>query len=897
MDLDAPARESRLGELRQDDAALAAELEAMLGAASRAEAALFLSGKVCDDDEPQPPSLAGRQVGAYVIEAPLGQGGAGSVWRARRADGRFEGAVAIKLLHLSLVGHRGAQRFEREGAILARLIHPHIARLLDAGVTADGQPYLVLELVEGQRIDHHCDAMRLNVRQRLALFGKVLEAVAHAHNHLVIHRDIKPNNILVTGDGSVKLLDFGIAKLLQAEADETTVTAEGQRALTPEYAAPEQLQGAPVTTATDVYALGVLLYQLLAGRHPTAPGPASAAEVMRATLDTDPPRLATAVTLPHADGSATAPQVATHRDTSPARLRRQLEGDLENIVARTLRKDPAQRYQTVAALAEDLRRHLAHEPVSARPDSLAYRSAKFVRRYRSMVAAGLVVVMAVTAGLAGTVTQALQAQRERDNALRQLTYAESSSEFIGFLLQQGSDTPFTTPELLARGEHLVQQGQFAGDPVQRAYLLLMLAQQYGQARQPNKAEALLLRARDDVRNVDDLSLQVRIECQLALQMTDAGLFDRALPMFDAAIVRLRSTPGSDDERATLAACLYGRAQLVYAREDMASALVDAQAALQLLGTPRPGQLPLAIETRTLLAKAKSKLGQSAAAVAEHERTLTEIDTMGRGRTGWAGDHHNDLGVLLSRAGQTLRATQSYERGLEVTRGLQSSLALRTNYAKLLTELGRPHEAMPLIEAVLASARASGDERAVYVTSMLGAPTWCAVNDRVRCAAMLADARAGLTRMLPAGHSTFGTLEMTQAQLALTLGDLPAAHNGLRHAVKLFETTSTKSPIGIRALTLLARTEQQLGQLDAAEAHAALAVAQAREALTGFAHSEWLGSALVAQGLVQQARGDISAAQASWRAALEELQATVGDSAPAVTEVRGLLAARASNSSP
>jgi tetratricopeptide (TPR) repeat protein len=550
----------------------------------------------------------------------------------------------------------------------------------------------------------------------------------------------------------------------------------------------------------------------------------------------------------------------------------------------------------VAALAEDLRRHLAHEPVSARPDSLAYRSAKFVRRYRSMVAAGLVVVMAVTVGLVGTATQALRAQRERDNALRQLTYAESSSEFIGFLLQQGSDEPFTMPQLLARGERLVQ-GQFAGDPVQRAYLLLMLAQQYGQARQPNKAEALLLRARDDVRNVDDLSLQVRIECQLALQMTDAGSFDRALPMFDAAIVRLRGTAGSDDERATLAACLYGRAQLVYAREDMASALVDAQAALDLLGTPRPGQLPLAIEARTLLARAKSKLGQSAAAVVEHERTLAEIDTMGRGRTGWAGDHHNDLGVLLSRAGQTLRATQSYERGLEVTRGLRSSLALQTNYAKLLTELGRPHEAMPLIEAALASARASGDERSVYVTSMLGAPTWCAVNDRVRCAAMLADARAGLTRMLPAGHSTLGTLEMTQAQLALTLGDLAAAHNGLQLAVRLFQTASAKSPIGIRALTLLARTEQQLGDLDAAEAHAALAVAQAREALAGFAHSEWLGSALVAQGLVQQARGEAAAAQASWRAALEQLQATVGDAAPAVTEVHGLLAARASNSSP
>ena len=327
LDLDAGRRETRLAELRAQNATLAGDLALLLHSADQVATSDFLLGDALGPTAPSA-ALVGEQIGAYVIEALLGHGGTGSVWRARRADGRFDGAVAIKLLHLSLIGRSGALRFEREGAILARLTHPNIAHLLDAGVTPAGQPFLVLELVEGQRIDQHCDARRLTVEQRLALFDDVLSAVAQAHSHLVIHRDIKPNNILVTTEGQVKLLDFGIAKLLQDGAEGATVTAEGLRALTPEYAAPEQVHGAPVTTATDVYALGVLLYQLLAGRHPTAFKASSEAEVIRATLDTDPVRMTSAVSAPEV-----AMRVAADRNTTLSRLSRQLHGDLENIVA------------------------------------------------------------------------------------------------------------------------------------------------------------------------------------------------------------------------------------------------------------------------------------------------------------------------------------------------------------------------------------------------------------------------------------------------------------------------------------------------------------------------------------------------------------------------------------
>jgi serine/threonine-protein kinase len=310
----------------------------------------------------------------------------GTVWLARRSDGRYEGRVAVKLLNLALLDPVGSERFRREGTLLARLSHPNIARLLDAGVTGGGQPFLVLEYVEGTRIDRYCDDRRLTPEARLRLFLDVLAAVSHAHANLVVHRDLKPSNILVAQDGTVKLLDFGIAKLLeegQGGAEASTLTDVGGRVLTPEYAAPEQIRGEPVTIATDVYALGVLLYLLLAGRHPTAHDGQSVATYLQGALDTEPPRLSASVTGPEA------------RATSLERLRRLYAGDLDNIVAKALRKRPEERYHTVGALADDLRHHLNDEPVSARPESWGYRTARFIRRHRAGVAAAAVTTLIV----------------------------------------------------------------------------------------------------------------------------------------------------------------------------------------------------------------------------------------------------------------------------------------------------------------------------------------------------------------------------------------------------------------------------------------------------------------------------------------------------------------------
>jgi serine/threonine-protein kinase len=403
LDLQEPQRAQRLAALRDEDAALAGELQALLDELPALERDNFLERPALL----APPSLEGQAVGPYTLERELGQGGMGSVWLARRTDGRYEGQVAIKFLGAALMARGGAQRFAREGSILARLSHPHIARLLDAGVARDGaQPYLVLEYIDGLPIDQHCEQHGLELKQRLQLFLDVLGAVAHAHNHLILHRDLKPSNILVTRQGEVKLLDFGIAKLLH-EADAagtaTELTRQAGRAFTPQYAAPEQLQDGDVSTATDVYALGVLLYVLLGGRHPTAQSTATTPlDQMRAVIELQPRRLSDTVARSGRPGAA--------------RLARELRGDLDNIVAKALKKQPQQRYANAAAFAEDLRRHLDHQPVLARPDRAAYRIGKFVRRHWVGVGAGTLAMSALALGVGLATWQAREAQRQRVQA-------------------------------------------------------------------------------------------------------------------------------------------------------------------------------------------------------------------------------------------------------------------------------------------------------------------------------------------------------------------------------------------------------------------------------------------------------------------------------------------------
>jgi len=493
LTLGAEERAAWLASLQQKDPSLASDLEALLQEHQSLARKNFLEHP--PETAPIQLALEGQAIGAYTLLSPIGQGGMGAVWLARRSDGRYERQVAVKFPSLALLGGGGGERFKREGRFLGRLAHPHIADLIDAGVSADGRPYLVLEHVDGDQIDRYCDRNELDLEARLRLFLDVLAAVAHAHANLIVHRDIKPSNVLVTTHGQVKLLDFGIAKLLESESSEgagTQLTREGGGAMTPEYAAPEQITGGQVTTATDEYSLGVLLYLLLTGEHPAGAGPHSAAELVKAIVETEPPRPSDAVG-PSRLSREAASTNAAKRSTTSEKLHRALRGDLDTIVAKALKKLPRERYASVTALADDVRRYLKHEPIDARPDTLAYRTAKFVRRNRTAVAlASLAVLGPIAFGLA-MAFQARTIARERDRA-------ERVSEFLVNLFQVSDPgnslgNTVTAREVLDRGADRLEK-DLAAEPEVQASLLLTMGRVYLRVGLFQKAEGLIERSGD-----------------------------------------------------------------------------------------------------------------------------------------------------------------------------------------------------------------------------------------------------------------------------------------------------------------------------------------------------------------------------------------------------------------
>jgi serine/threonine protein kinase len=501
LEIGAAGQDAWLAGISARDPRLADDLRSILAGHKAVHDSGFLEGVVLDPRLTLVPSLAGQVVGSYRLISPIGQGGSGNVWLAERCDGRFQGRAAVKLLNISLIERGGEARFRREGTILAGLRHSRIAHLIDAGVSQAGQPYLVLEHVDGQPIDQFCDSGTMPIEGRLRLFLDVLDAVAHAHANLVVHRDLKPANVLVGKDGGVKLLDFGIAKLMErddvrssAAAESSAFARDAATALTPQYAAPEQLSGGEITTATDIYALGVLLYLLLAGRHPADDALSSPAALIRAIVETEAPPLAAALAArPAEDQAAWARQCAA----TPAKLRRQLQGDLEAIAARALRKDPAERYASVGAFADDVRRYLAREPVSARPQHLSYRMAKFVGRHPAGVAATAGMVLLI-AGLTGVYTARLAAQRDR--AQREAAKAVKVSELVMGLLTSAdpytirNDTGQPTVRAILDSGAARVQSELAGEPELQVEMLTTMGRTYRRLAAFDKSQQLLEQA-------------------------------------------------------------------------------------------------------------------------------------------------------------------------------------------------------------------------------------------------------------------------------------------------------------------------------------------------------------------------------------------------------------------
>jgi len=492
--------------------------------------------------------LRGRRIGPYELVDELGRGGMSRVFLARRVDGQFEQEVAVKLLATDVPTPEMRERFVAERQILARLDHPNIAHLLDGGVSEADQPYFVLEVVEGKPIDEYCETHGLSLRKRLRLVLEVCDAVQYAHQSLVVHRDLKPSNILVTGDGQVKLLDFGIAKLLDPD---TILPGKGPRTrtgllpMTPNYASPEQVRGESLTTVSDVYQLGVVLYELLAGRRPYRVEGRTPSDVERIICKEQPTRPSTA---------ASHPADAGREEGAGVRRRTALRGDLDAIVMKALRKEPNRRYDAVEQLAEDLRRALDGRPVSAHPDSWTYRSRKFIDRHQWGVAVTAVLLILLS-GYGATVTWYSQrTQAALDRAQAEAQKAQETTEFLVSLFERadpyGPEAPsyndtLTTNTLLNRGVERARS-ELSGQPEIQATMLRTLGRLYRQRGNYEKAEPLLeeaLSVQRDHPSSAALDLARSLH-QLARLLRHEGQVERAEALYREALATQREEIGN-----------------------------------------------------------------------------------------------------------------------------------------------------------------------------------------------------------------------------------------------------------------------------------------------------------------------------------------------------------------
>lgn len=634
-------------ECEGDDALLETVLELLRGA-SEAEAVIgdsvdsFAASLLADwredvheeDRDALPP---GSRIGAYRILEEIGRGGMGAVYRAERADGEFDMGVAVKVVKRGMDTDEVLRRFRRERQILASLVHPNIARLLDGGVTEDGRPFLVMENVDGEPITDYCDRHRLGIRERVALFREACHAVDYAHRRLIVHRDIKPANILVTATGTVKLLDFGIAKLLDdSDAGAAAPTRTGLSLLTPEYAAPEQVLGAPVTTATDVYGLGLVLYQLLSGRRAYEFRGRSAVELERAVVDTMPAPPSAAVTRSLSD----AEDIARARATTPLSLGRQLRGDLDTIVLTATKKDPNRRYPSAAHLADDLGRYLDRLPVRARPAGFAYRATRFVRRHRAGVAAAALVALSLVTGLGAALWQARHTRQERDVALQVSAFLED--------LFRAPDPYGKSPERLdtMRVRAIVDLGavrvrdELSAQPAIQARMLTVLGSVYRNLALFHEADTLLSQAlaiRSGQHGPDHLDV-AETQALLALVHRDLGKYERADSLLRAAIATRRIRLGPRHPEVAKALADLGETLRLASRFGEADSVLAEAVDILRARTDRPDQQMIGI----LTSRANTLQGQGRFAEAEPLRR--EAVDIARNTLG---DIHPQTGVALA----------------------------------------------------------------------------------------------------------------------------------------------------------------------------------------------------------------------------------------------------------
>jgi tetratricopeptide (TPR) repeat protein len=846
--LDAPARAARLDELRRGHPAVADDLADLLAQHTVIEQNGFLDGTLL---RPVPePTLEGQVIGSYTLDRILGEGGMGAVWLAHRSDGLYESRVAIKLLNPALLGPGGLERFRREGRALGRLTHPHIARLIDAGVTGTGQPYLVLEYVEGETIHVWCDARALDTQARVRLFLSVLAAVTHAHAKLILHRDLKPSNILVTPEGQVKLVDFGIAKLLDDGAGSAApagLTQVAGHAFTPDFAAPEQVQGGEVTVATDVYALGVLLYVLLTGRHPTAGGDTSPLDRLRAIVDIDPAR-----------SSA-------------------LRGDLGNIVLKALKKAPAERYQTAEAFAEDLRRFLNHEPVGARPDSFAYRTSKFVARNRLAVGAAAIVLVTIVAASVVAVREAIEATRQRDRALSLAMRNEAVIDFVTDMLTEvaPADQPVRVADLLDRSQEMLLGEESI--PEHRAAILGTLSGYYLSSGKPARADELLKRSLELTATTTDEELRSKLLCEAAYAASLLGRPDEARRLIDQGLALSR------DEPMAAVRCLRNRGFIAQNSYDSKGALeyaLRAQARLKEYPLPKPD-----VEAHILadIAASHYLAGRNGAAERYYAQAMDTLTRMGRGESPSAFFLRNNWGAASISSGDVRHALEQYDEALRIASersvGGEPPPYLLLNRASALSALARYDDALAAYQIAIESAMRAGNEAVRIGGLAYRANTYLFMGDVERAERELAVITPEIGKTIPADSVPAMTILQARARVDAERRRYPEAIAGFTKIVEFFDGRQmTVAPL---ARVLIARGDAHLraGDFDSAMADGRRALQVSRGLQGDKPHSSQTGQSLLLIARIHQSRGELATTQTLAGEALLHLVETLGAEHP------------------
>jgi tetratricopeptide (TPR) repeat protein/tRNA A-37 threonylcarbamoyl transferase component Bud32 len=779
------------------------------------EEALSAPGR--DPSEPE-----SRTFGAYRLLHELGEGGMGTVYLAERIDGHFEQQVAVKVLKQGVASAEALRRFLQERQILARLQHPGIARLLDGGVTTEGTPYFVMERVEGRPLTTYCDQERLGVDGRLRVFLAVCDAVRYAHRNLVVHRDLKPSNVLVDAAGHVKLLDFGIAKLLSEGTGEAAPARTTLRAMTPEYAAPEQVRAEPVTTATDVYTLGVILYELLAGERPYRIERASAPEIERAILEQEPRR-----------PSARAAAGKGLPGVAPRDLGRRLRGDLDGIVLKALEKEPERRYASAEALATDVRRHLDGLPVAAQGARLAYRARKFVRRHRVGVAAASLVLASLVVGLVGTVYQARRAEAEARKASAVKDFLKSV--FSASDPAQAQGKTLTAKQLLDDGARRIDT-ELSGQPDVQSEVRRLIASvyfdlaEYEPSRSLRAADLERQRALHGARSLE----AAEVLGELGDALFQLNRRDEARGAFEEALAIETERRGPRTPQAAI--LLRGIGQLDREGGELAASREKLERAAAILAEAGQEDSKVMTETRESLAITHSMAGRRAEAVVLHAQVAAW-------RERHQGPDHPDALTARYNQGSTLTQMGRMAEGVAILEDVAARqrriLGPRHNelayslrvVATSLDTLGRSAEALPYIaEAVAIHRQAVGPG---HVQTVVAQAAQAMIEAR---AGRLAEAQRDCRAVLASIPPRKGWAPAFEPVARYLCGIALAEAGRLGEAAAQFDEAAAQLRATRGPSTALARALDGRADVARRQGHLAQAVELAREAVSMQEHS-------------------------------------------------------------